>query len=74
MTTAAARVSGLDVARVRGDFPILATRVHGKPLAYLDNGATSQRPRAVVEAEAEFSFGSNANVHRGVYRLADIAR
>jgi cysteine desulfurase/selenocysteine lyase len=70
--TTAERV-GLDLTRIRADFPILETRVHGKPLVYLDNGATSQRPRVVVEAEAAFSLRGNANVHRGVHTLSQRA-
>lgn len=65
--------SGLDLARVRRDFPVLGTRVGGKPLVYLDNAATSQRPRPVIEAEAEFSLHQNANVHRGVHTLSQRA-
>lgn len=72
MTTAPAP-PGLDVARVRSDFPILGRRVHGKALAYLDNGATSQRPRAVIDAEAAFAFADNANIHRGVHSLSQRA-
>ncbi len=66
-------IATLDVARLRREFPILRTRVHGKPLVYLDNGATSQKPRSVVEAEADFSLLENANVHRGVHALSQRA-
>jgi cysteine desulfurase/selenocysteine lyase len=59
-----------DVARVRRDFPGLASVVQGRPLVYLDNAATSQKPREVVEAEADFSLHENANVHRGVHTLS----
>jgi cysteine desulfurase/selenocysteine lyase len=55
---------------VRGDFPILATRRHGKPLVYLDSAATSQKPVAVLEAERMFYETTNANIHRGVYHLS----
>jgi len=65
--------SAWDVARVRRDFPILATQVHGKPLVYLDNGATSQKPRAVIDAVSRFYQSGNANVHRGVYALSESA-
>jgi cysteine desulfurase/selenocysteine lyase len=65
--------SGLDVERVRLDFPILQTRVGGRPIVYLDNAATSQRPRPVVDAEAEFCLHANANVHRGVHTLSQQA-
>lgn len=73
MTTTAPVAARFDVARVRSDFPILRTRVHDRPLAYLDNGATSQKPRAVIEAEADFSLLENANVHRGVHSLSQRA-
>jgi cysteine desulfurase/selenocysteine lyase len=62
-----------DVATRRADFPLLATRVHGKPLVYLDNAATSQKPRAVIEAITRYYETSNANVHRGVYWLSEHA-
>jgi cysteine desulfurase/selenocysteine lyase len=62
-----------DVARVRRDFPILATKVHGKPLVYLDNGATSQKPQAVIDAVSHYYESGNANVHRGVYALSESA-
>lgn len=70
---AATPVPGLDVARLRHDFPVLRARIHGHPLAYLDNGATSQRPRPVIEAEADFALLENANVHRGVHTLSQRA-
>jgi cysteine desulfurase / selenocysteine lyase len=63
----------LDVARVRADFPILATEVHGKPLVYLDNAATSQKPQAVIDAIMRYYQGTNANVHRGVHYLSETA-
>lgn len=59
-----------DVAAVRADFPILATRSHGKPLVYLDSAASSQKPRAVIDAERRFYETANANIHRGVYALS----
>lgn len=71
--TNVARPATLDVATLRREFPILRTRVHGKPLVYLDNGATSQKPRSVVEAESDFSLLENANVHRGVHWLSEQA-
>ncbi|MBM4420889.1 MAG: SufS family cysteine desulfurase, partial [Chloroflexi bacterium] len=61
----------LDVARVRADFPILTQRVHGKPLVYLDNAATSQKPTAVIEAVSRAFTEHNANIHRGVYELSE---
>ena len=60
----------LDVERVRADFPILAEEVNGHPLVYLDNAATSQKPSAVIEAEAAFYRTANANIHRGVHHLS----
>jgi cysteine desulfurase/selenocysteine lyase len=63
----------MDVAKIRKDFPILARSFHDHPLAYLDSAATSQKPRVVIEAEAGFYERSNANVHRGVYALAEEA-
>ncbi len=64
---------GYDVARVRADFPILATTVRGKRLAFLDTAASSQRPRAVIDAVAHYERTSHANVHRGVYELSQKA-
>jgi cysteine desulfurase / selenocysteine lyase len=63
----------LDVERIRKDFPILERTVHGKPLVYLDSAATSQKPRAVIDAVREFYERHNANIHRGVYQLAEEA-
>ena len=62
-----------DVNKVREDFPILARQIYGKPLVYLDNGATTQKPRVVVEAMAEEYYNVNANVHRGVHFLSQQA-
>jgi cysteine desulfurase/selenocysteine lyase len=62
-----------DVARVREDFPILKTTVSGKPLIYLDNGATTQKPRQVIDAVRHFYERENANIHRGVYHLSQLA-
>lgn len=61
------------VARWRDDFPLLRTQVHGKPLIYLDNAATTQKPNAVIETEAAFYRHANANVHRGVHALSQQA-
>jgi cysteine desulfurase/selenocysteine lyase len=60
----------LDVAAVRADFPILARTVHGRPLVYLDNAASSQKPRPVIDAEREVYESYYANVHRGVHQLS----
>ncbi|MGW4351035.1 cysteine desulfurase [Nocardia sp. NPDC004582] len=67
-------VGTLDVARIRADFPILSRTVRdGKPLAYLDSGATSQRPLQVLDAEREFLLEHNAAVHRSAHQLAEEA-
>ncbi len=63
----------LDVAKIRADFPILTRRVHGKPLVYLDSAASSQRPRAVIEAERRYAEEHHSNVHRGVHALSQEA-
>jgi cysteine desulfurase/selenocysteine lyase len=65
--------SAFDVERVRADFPILQQTVHGKPLVYLDNAATSQKPRAVIDAISRYYEGTNANIHRAVHRLSEQA-
>jgi cysteine desulfurase/selenocysteine lyase len=62
-----------DVQRIREDFPILRTMVHGKPLVYLDNAATTQKPRAVVDRIVRYYTHENANVHRGVHMLSERA-
>ncbi len=66
-------MKAIDVSKVRADFPILRRQVHGKPLVYLDNAATTQKPRAVIDALAGYYERMNANVHRGVHTLADEA-
>lgn len=63
-------LSGFDVARVRLDFPLLQQLVRGKPLVYLDNAATSQKPQAVIDALMNYYRRDNANIHRGVYQLS----
>lgn len=63
----------IDVARVRQDFPILARQVQGKPLVYLDNAATTQKPRQVIEALTRYYSEYNANIHRGIHTLAEEA-
>lgn len=62
-----------DARRLRADFPILQQQVNGEPLAYLDSGATAQRPTAVLDAEREFLETSNSAVHRGAHTLAGLA-
>jgi len=63
-------VAGLDIAKIRADFPILAERINGRPLVYLDNAATSQKPRVVLDAIANYYEHLNANIHRGVHTLS----
>ncbi len=64
---------GFEIGRVRGDFPILQQEVHGHPLIYLDNGATTQKPAVVVETLERYYYLDNANVHRGVHELSERA-
>jgi len=79
MSTAATRKSvpllrnAYDVAAIRRDFPILATKVHGKPLVFLDSGASAQKPRQVIDAVREVYERGYANIHRGVYQLSQHA-
>ncbi|MFP4223772.1 MAG: SufS family cysteine desulfurase [Phycisphaeraceae bacterium] len=69
-TTSDTATSAYDVERVREQFPILSRQVHGKPLVYLDNAATTQKPRQVIDAVADYYRQTNANVHRGVHALS----
>ncbi len=62
-----------DVDAIRAQFPILAREVHGKPLVYLDNAATSQKPQAVIDAISNYYSSYNANIHRGIHTLAEEA-
>ena len=62
-----------DAQKIRADFPILAREVNGKPLVYLDNAATTQKPRQVIQAIVDYYEGYNANVHRGVHALSQEA-
>ena len=62
-----------DIQSIRQDFPILQSQVYGHPLVYLDNGATTQKPRQVVEAMVQQYYTANANVHRGVHHLSVVA-
>jgi cysteine desulfurase/selenocysteine lyase len=83
MTTAARKLGAergpalahgeFDVQRIRADFPILQKKIRGKPLVYLDNAATSQKPRAVIDAIVRYYEESNSNVHRGVHYLSERA-
>ncbi len=72
-TGAAADAAGLDVQRVRRDFPVLHQQVHGRPLVYLDNAATTQKPSAVIDAVKAYYEHDNANIHRGVHTLSERA-
>ena len=71
MTPVASASQGtLDVARIRADFPILQRQVNGRPLVYLDNAATTQKPRAVIDRLVRYYSDENANIHRGVHTLS----
>src|ERR1700749_3796195 len=63
----------IDWAALRADFPILDQKVHGKPLIYFDNAATSQKPRVVIDALVHYYEHDNANVHRGIHELSNRA-
>jgi cysteine desulfurase/selenocysteine lyase len=63
----------IDIQKIRADFPILSQTVNGKPLVYFDNAATSQKPLVVIEAEASYYKEINANIHRGVHTLSQLA-
>lgn len=73
MSAPLARLPAFDIEAIRSRFPILATRVHGRPLVYLDNAATTQKPDCVIEALAHYYRAQNANVHRGVHHLSEVA-
>src|SRR3954467_2153636 len=62
-----------DVHEVRTQFPILTQKVNGKPLVYFDNGATSQKPQVVIDAISKYYQEINANIHRGVHTLSQLA-
>ncbi len=63
----------VDWGKIREDFPILKRTVHGKPLVYLDSTATSQKPQVVLDAMDDYYRTTNANIHRGVYELSEVA-
>lgn len=74
MTAASTPIAArLDVRAIRSHFPILSERVHGRPLVYLDNAATTQKPSSVIERVSRYYQHENANVHRGVHLLSQIA-
>ncbi|MDH5542395.1 MAG: cysteine desulfurase [Nitrospinota bacterium] len=66
-------MANYDIERIRGDFPVLSTKVRGKPLVYLDNGATTQKPKAVIDAIYKFESEEYATVRRGSYTLGEAA-
>src|SRR5947207_330580 len=75
MSTLTSPVAGpvtapFDVERIREEFPVLKQRIHGKPLVYLDNAATSQKPQSVIDAIVKFYEVDCANIHRGVHELS----
>ena len=72
-TSASIPIHTFDVDRIRTDFPVLDQKVHGKPLVYLDNAATTQKPNSVIEAIERYYYLDNANVHRGVHELSERA-
>ena len=65
--------SALDLIALRAEFPALHQQVHGRPLVYLDNAATTQKPTVVLDALAHYYEADNANVHRGVHTLSERA-
>src|SRR5712675_1859232 len=67
------QMTPLDPYQIRPDFPILGTECHQKPLIYLDNAATTQKPKQVIESQARYYNCQNANIHRGVYTLSQLA-
>ncbi len=66
-------MKNLDITKIRADFPILSREVNGKPLVYLDNGATTQKPKQVIDAIVKYYTDMNSNVHRGVHYLSQIS-
>src|SRR3990172_7048876 len=66
--TSLSKSNSLDLKKIRADFPILHRKVHGKPLVYFDNAATTQKPSQVIQAISTYYETSNANVHRGIHQ------
>ena len=62
--------TGIDIEKIRADFPLLSRKVNGKPLVYFDNGATAQKPNRVIDAISHYYRFENANIHRGVHTLS----
>jgi cysteine desulfurase / selenocysteine lyase len=73
MSSAAEVGAQFDVERIRRDFPVLQRKVHGKPLVYLDNAATSQKPKAVIDTLTRYYSEINSNIHRGIHHLSEEA-
>jgi len=73
MNKAVENIRPYDVDSIRQDFPVLHQQVHGKPLVYLDNAATSQKPKAVIDSLVHYYQNDNANIHRGVHTLSERA-
>ncbi|HLY74581.1 MAG TPA: aminotransferase class V-fold PLP-dependent enzyme, partial [Planctomycetota bacterium] len=71
MSTALQSRPAYDVRKIREDFPILKSLIHGKPLVYLDNAATTQKPSPVIHSIAKYYEANNANIHRGVHFLSE---
>src|SRR5690606_26804379 len=67
------KLEKIDIQKVRADFPLLRREVNGKPLVYLDNGATTQKPKVVIDAITNYYSDMNSNVHRGVHYLSQIS-
>ena len=72
-TSGSERCVGIDAEKIRRDFPALHQQVHGKPLVYLDNAATTQKPQSVIDAIVGFYTRDCANIHRGVHLLSERA-
>src|SRR3989337_1442307 len=72
-TSVVTKSAKYNIDKIRNDFPILKTKVHGKPLVYLDNAATSQKPISVIKKAQEYYSTMNSNIHRGVHALSGVA-
>ena len=73
LTDSREAMNKFDVARIREDFPVLRQKIHGKPLIYFDNGATSQKPQIVIDTLSRYYSAENSNIHRGVHHLSERA-
>ena len=65
------KISTFDITKIRNDFPVLNQKIYGKPLIYFDNGATTQKPKVVIDTINELHSKHNSNVHRGIHHLSD---